>query len=83
MEIRIGSTVVTLVISFIDSEVKMSKEQLENERKYLGTMTVARNLLKQGVISDEEYRQIDTKFKEIYAVSLSTIFTDISLITAQ
>ena len=58
----------------------MTKEQIHNEKIYLGTMTAARNLLKQGIISDEEYEQIDTIFRQKYAISLSTLFTDIRLI---
>ena len=58
----------------------MTKEQIQNEKMYLGTMTNAKNLLKQGIISDEEYEQIDTKFQEKYDASLYTLFTDIRLI---
>ena len=58
----------------------MNKEQMEDEKCYLATMSIAKNLLKQGIISEEEYCQIDTKFKEHYAVSFSTLFTDINLI---
>ena len=58
----------------------MTKERMEEEKRYLGTMSIAKNLLKQGIISEEEYCQIDTKFKEQYAVSFSTLFTDINLI---
>ena len=36
----------------------MTKEQIQNEKMYLGTMATAKNLLKQGIISDEEYEQI-------------------------
>ena len=58
----------------------MTKEQIQNEKMYLGTMTTAKNLLKQGIISDEEYEQIDTNFRKKYDISLSTLFTDIRLI---
>lgn len=58
----------------------MTKVQLDNEKKYLATMIIARNLLKQGLISEEDYCQIDTKYKGKYKVSLSTLFTDIDLI---
>ena len=58
----------------------MTKEQFENEKKYIGTMMIARNLLKQGIIGKEEYCEIDTKYRGVYSVSLSTIFTDINLI---
>ncbi len=68
-------------ISLTDLEVlHMSDEQMKNEMLYQGTMSIAKNLLKQGTISEEEYCQIDTMFKQKYAVSLSTLFTDIRLI---
>lgn len=58
----------------------MTKAQMKKERMYIGTMSVAKNLLKQGLISEEEYCQIDTKFREKYNVKFSTLFTDIDLI---
>ena len=58
----------------------MNKEQMEDEKCYLATMSIAKNLLKQGIISDEEYEQIDTNFRKKYDISLSTLFTDIHLI---
>lgn len=61
----------------------MSNEQFQNEKLYLGTMTIARNLLNQGIISADEYKQIDTIFKEKYRPSLGSIFTDISLINLE
>ena len=39
----------------------MTKERMEEEKRYLATMSIAKNLLKQGIISEEEYCQIDTK----------------------
>ena len=53
---------------------------MEEEKRYLATMSIAKNLLKQGIISEEEYEQIDTMFRQKYAISLSTLFTDIRLI---
>ena len=58
----------------------MSNKQMENEKLYQATMTIAKRLLKEGVIDRKEYCQIDTKFKKQYAVSFSTLFTDIDLI---
>lgn len=69
------------VTSKTDLEVDvMTKEQYENERKYQGTMAIADSLRRRGVISDEEYCQIDTKFQGKYKVKFSTLFTDIGLI---
>lgn len=58
----------------------MTNEQMQNEVMYQGTMLVAKQLLKKGIISDDEYEQIDTMFRQKYAISLSTLFTDIRLI---
>ena len=58
----------------------MTKEQMEKETMYQATMSIAKNLLSKGVISDEEYAQIDTNFRNKYGISLSTLFTDIRLI---
>lgn len=58
----------------------MTNEQMQNEVMYQGTMLVVKQLLKKGIISDDEYEQIDTMFRQKYAISLSTLFTDIRLI---
>lgn len=59
----------------------MTSEQFDNEKKYLVTMHLAKKLHQDGVVSDEDYRQIDTKFKEKYAITFSTLFTTIDLIS--
>ena len=58
----------------------MNKEQFNREKMYLATMNLAKNLLNQGVITEEQYAQIDTIFTKKYAPSLSTLFTKINLI---
>lgn len=58
----------------------MSEEQFHNEKMYQCTMMIARNLLKQRIISDKEYAQIDTIFTQKYQPSLGTLFSDIRLI---
>lgn len=81
MEIRTGSIVATSVISQTDLEVAlMTNEQMEKENLYQATMSIAKNLLGKGIISEEEYAQIDTNFRNKYGISLSTLFTDIHLI---
>ena len=81
MEIRTGNIAPTSAISMTDLEVAvMANEQMQNEKLFQGTMLMAKNLLKQGIISEEEYEQIDTMFRQKYAISLSTLFTDIHLI---
>ena len=61
----------------------MTKEQFQKEKMYLTTMTIARNLLKNGIISEDEYHEIDTKFTNKYRPSLGTLFSDIGLINLQ
>ena len=81
MEIRTGNIAPTSAISMTDLEVAvMANDPMQNEKLFQGTMLMAKNLLKQGIISDEEYEQIDTMFRQKYAISLSTLFTDIRLI---
>ena len=61
----------------------MTKEQFQREKMYLTTMTIARNLLKNEIISEVEYHEIDTKFTNKYEPSLGTLFSDIGLINLQ
>lgn len=58
----------------------MTKEQFNREKMYLATMNLAKNLLDEGVITEEQYAEIDTIFTRKYAPSLSTLFTQINLI---
>lgn len=57
----------------------MSKEEFRNERLYQTTMHLARKMLEKGIISEEEYRQIDIIFLEKYRPVFGTLFSDISL----
>lgn len=57
----------------------MSKEEFRNEKLYQTTMHLARKMLEEGIISEEEYRQIDTIFLEKYKHVFGTLFSDISL----
>lgn len=43
------------------------------------TKLMARKMLSEGIISDKEYGQIDTIFREKYRPTLGTLFADISL----
>ena len=43
----------------------MSKEEFKNEKLYQATMHIARKMLNEGLITEEEYRQIDTIFADI------------------
>ena len=57
----------------------MSKADFRNEKLYQTTMHLARKMLEEGIISEEEYRQIDTIFLEKYKPVFGTLFSDISL----
>lgn len=61
----------------------MSEKWFQSEKMYQCTMMVARNLLKQGIISEKEYAKIDTIFIKKYQPSLGTLFSDIHLINLQ
>lgn len=44
----------------------MTKEEFRNEYLYNMTMVHVKNLLKKGLVTKEEYWQINAKFKEKY-----------------
>lgn len=58
----------------------MSKEQMRREKLYQITMSIAKRMLADGLISKKEYTIIDTKMKEKYQPTLGTLFADIDLI---
>lgn len=57
----------------------VSKDNFRNEKLYQATMGMARKMLSEGLISEEEYRQIDTIFLTKYQPVFGTLFSDISL----
>ena len=59
--------------------VFMSKEELKNEKLYQTTMYMVRKLFEDGIITEEEYRQIDTIFLEKYHPIFGTLLSGISL----
>ena len=58
----------------------MSKEEFKNEKLYQATMHIARKMFNEGLITEEEYRQIDTIFSEKYQPTLGTLFADVDLL---
>lgn len=58
----------------------MSEEQFGSEKLYQATMSMAKNLLIKGIVSTDEYKQIDTIFREKYKPSLGILFSDIDLL---
>lgn len=51
----------------------MSEKQMRDEKLYQATMSMARRMLGDGLISEEEYRQIDTIFLEKYRPVFGTL----------
>ena len=58
----------------------MSKEQFRAERLYLMSLSVAKSMLKKGVISEDEYLEIDTILLEKYRPTLGTLLAGKPLI---
>ena len=68
-------------------QVKLIQEMLgyflipvNSAQKCFVTMHIARKMLNEGLITEEEYRQIDTIFSEKYQPTLGTLFADIDLL---
>ena len=60
------------------SEVaRMSKEQMRQEKLYQVTMSMVRRMLAEGLITEKEYRQIDTMFLEKYRPLFGTLCSEI------
>lgn len=57
----------------------MSSSEFHKEKLYQATMSMARKMLHDGLISEEEYRQIDTIFLEKYRPVFGTLFSNLSL----
>ena len=58
---------------------RMTEEQFRAEKLYQATMNMARRMLSQGLISEEEYCQIDTIFLEKYHPVFGTLFSAMPL----
>lgn len=68
------------VISLTGSEVEaMKKRRLDNEQSYQISMSFARKFLHEGTITEEDYREFDTKMRQKYKPTFGTLFTDLSL----
>lgn len=73
--ITIGSFVAVSAICSLDSEV--NGMDFQNEMMYQATMSIARKMLRDGLITEDEYRQIDTMFIEKYQPKIGTLFVDL------
>jgi len=72
-----GNTAPTNVISETVSKAVMgvSKEEFRAERLYLMSLSVAKSMLKKGVISEDEFMQIDTILLKKYRPTLGTLLS--------
>ena len=57
-------------------KINMGEED-SYEMMYQATMSIARKMLRDGLIYEDEYRQIDTMFIEIYQPKMGVLFVDL------
>ena len=55
----------------------MTKEQFRNEKLYQATMHLARKMVEQGILTEQEYREVEEIFLEKYKPVFGSIFSDI------
>jgi len=73
-----ANTAAGSVISNIAKAVAaMTKEQFRNEKLYQATMHLARKMVEQGILTEQEYREVDEIFLEKYKPVFGSIFSDI------
>ena len=63
---RLGSKVV----------IAVTEEQFDREKRYQASMNMFRTMLKNGLITEEQYAIIDTKMLEKYRPLLGTLFSE-------
>ncbi len=82
MAIPNGNTAPTNAMSGAVSKAVMevSKEQFRAERLYLMSLSIAKSMLQKGVISEDEYSEIDTILLEKYRPTLGTLLAGKPLI---
>ena len=56
----------------------MTHKQLQREFQYRVAMSLAKELMKNGVISDEEYRTIDSQMIKCFQPVLSGLYPKLS-----
>lgn len=54
-------------------EAAMTKEQFEREKKYQAALAVARTMLRQGVINEEDFLRIEARLKDKFKPVLGGI----------
>ena len=58
----------------------MTKDQGRKEIIYQMTMSAARQMLEKGLISEDDYKQFDTKMQQKYRPIFGTLFSNIDLL---
>ena len=58
----------------------MSEDEFRRERLYQRTMSVFKKMLEDGLISKEEYAEIDTRMTEKYSPKYGSLLARIDLI---
>ena len=58
----------------------MSQEEGKREIVFQMTMSAARQMLEKGLISEDDYKQFDTKMQQKYHPIFGTLFSNIDLI---
>ena len=61
----------------------MSEKQMRDEKLYQTTMHLARKMLDEGLISEDEYAIIDTIFLEKYRPIFGTLFSESACYSGQ
>lgn len=54
----------------------MNEDQFEREKLYQASMNMFQTMLKDGIITKEQYAIIDTKMREKYQPIIGTLFSD-------
>lgn len=62
--------------------MQMNEQEFERERVYQMTMLHFKGMLREGLITDKEYRAIDAKMIEKYRPVSGGVFSEISLLCA-
>lgn len=57
----------------------MTKEQFEAEKLYQSSLAIARTMLKNGLVKEEEFNLIEASLREKYHPKLGTLFAYIPL----
>lgn len=57
----------------------MTREEGKREIVFQLTMSAARQMLEKGLISEEEYKQFDTRMQQKYRPIFGSLFSNINL----